>query len=400
MRKIFLIAATVLALGCAPAYAPVAADPGRVDINVMYRDLAPYGHWIHRATYGWVWAPYGVPLDWRPYTYGHWAYTDDYGWLWVSDWAWGWAPFHYGRWTYDDDYGWVWIPGSVWAPAWVAWRYGDDWVGWAPLPPAAVWRPGVGFTVSFGVIDRHLRPSTWVFVRERDFVRPNLAHYAQFPARNVVILHRTRNATHYGFHHDRIINRGIDLGRVERVIGRPVVRHRVHDVDSARAWREHRATSGQVRLFRPRVIERAHGVRPPPPAAVREYRVPREMHRPEDVQRRELQQRQRQEQRRMEDRYRRELRDRPRAASERLRDQRREEMRELQREHRRQDMLLRHRISRERSGAFHAPREQQQQRRPQGQSRERNGAFHAPREQQRRRPQRQSRDRNERHDTH
>ena len=31
-----------------------------------------------------------------------------------------------GRWFFDDSYGWVWVPGSEWAPAWVAWRYGDN----------------------------------------------------------------------------------------------------------------------------------------------------------------------------------------------------------------------------------------------------------------------------------
>ena len=31
--------------------------------------------------------------------------------------------------------GWVWVPGYTWAPAWVSWRYGDGYAGWAPLPP-------------------------------------------------------------------------------------------------------------------------------------------------------------------------------------------------------------------------------------------------------------------------
>ena len=79
-----------------------------------------------------------VPPDWRPYQYGHWVYTDEWGWYWVSDDAeadWGWVIYHYGRWAFERGLGWFWVPGDEWAPAWVDWRYGDEYVGWAPLPP-------------------------------------------------------------------------------------------------------------------------------------------------------------------------------------------------------------------------------------------------------------------------
>ena len=72
--------------------------------------------------------------DWRPYADGYWAYTD-VGWTWVSYEDFGWATYHYGRWTDLADYGWVWVPGYEWGPAWVSWRTGGDYVGWAPLPP-------------------------------------------------------------------------------------------------------------------------------------------------------------------------------------------------------------------------------------------------------------------------
>ena len=88
-------------------------------------------------SYGEVWAPDGVPRDWRPYEYGHWVYTDDWGWYWVSDDVeddWGWVVYHYGRWIHDRG-AWFWVPGDEWAPAWVDWRYGGDDIGWAPLPP-------------------------------------------------------------------------------------------------------------------------------------------------------------------------------------------------------------------------------------------------------------------------
>src|SRR6185295_18713309 len=43
----------------------------------------------------------------------------------------------YGRWYQDPEIGWAWVPGNDWAPSWVSWQEGSDYVGWAPLPPGA-----------------------------------------------------------------------------------------------------------------------------------------------------------------------------------------------------------------------------------------------------------------------
>lgn len=109
-------------------------DNNDVSFQTFYDSLAPMGTWIQSSDYGYVWQPHVSDVDWAPYTVGHWVYTDQ-GWTWVSDEPWGWATYHYGRWVNLDDYGWCWVPGYVWAPAWVSWRYGDDYCGWAPLPP-------------------------------------------------------------------------------------------------------------------------------------------------------------------------------------------------------------------------------------------------------------------------
>ncbi len=101
--------------------------------------LAPYGTWSSDDSYGEVWTPASAIVggDFLPYaTAGHWV-RSEYGWTWVSDWNWGWAPFHYGRWIVRDAR-WSWVPGTMWGPAWVAWRSGNGYVGWAPLPPRGV----------------------------------------------------------------------------------------------------------------------------------------------------------------------------------------------------------------------------------------------------------------------
>ncbi|HEY3359461.1 MAG TPA: DUF6600 domain-containing protein [Polyangia bacterium] len=108
-----------------------------VTVQVFYEALAPYGSWVYLGPYGRVWrpSPSVVGIEFRPYvTGGRWVYTD-VGWAFASDYDWGWAPFHYGRWVLATGYGWVWVPGTDWGPAWVEWRMGDGYVGWAPLPP-------------------------------------------------------------------------------------------------------------------------------------------------------------------------------------------------------------------------------------------------------------------------
>jgi len=123
---------------------PVPAAPV-VNLNTIQPQLAPYGNWIQVPGYGSCWQPAVAISDpaWRPYfDQGHWIYTDA-GWSWQSDYSWGGIVFHYGRWCRFNG-GWVWMPGYDWAPAWVCWREADDYCGWAPLPPAATYKVGVG----------------------------------------------------------------------------------------------------------------------------------------------------------------------------------------------------------------------------------------------------------------
>jgi hypothetical protein len=103
----------------------------------FHAPLTPHGTWIEVGTYGRCWRPAGVAVGWRPYTHGRWVWTDC-GWYWASDEPWGWACYHYGTWYHDEFHGWVWVPGIEWGPAWVSWRFGGGYYGWAPLAPRGV----------------------------------------------------------------------------------------------------------------------------------------------------------------------------------------------------------------------------------------------------------------------
>src|SRR6266508_919942 len=134
------------------------AQEARVSVEVFDDTLSPYGTWVETPRHHRVWRPDPgvVGSDFQPYgSNGEWIYTNE-GWYWESYWDWGWAPFHYGRWYADDSYGWVWMPDTVWAPAWVDWRFGDNYVGWVPLAPQ-------GYTVI-------IAPSRWTFVATTNFI--------------------------------------------------------------------------------------------------------------------------------------------------------------------------------------------------------------------------------------
>ena len=124
------------------------------------------GEWISTPEYGWVWRPTRVPDGWQPYMDGRWVATDA-GWAWVSDEPFGWAVYHYGRWAWLDT-GWTWIPGRVWAPAWVAWRWGDGYAGWCPLGPAG---------------HVYQQPQRWVYVGQQHFLDPVRRFVVPIPQR-------------------------------------------------------------------------------------------------------------------------------------------------------------------------------------------------------------------------
>ena len=157
-----------------PAAQPAPPSPDAT-YEAFYDALSQYGSWVEMPGYGYVWQPLATVQDfpWRPYTMGHWVYTDD-GWTWVSSEPFGWITYHYGRWMRTHTLGWVWVPGEQWAPAWVSWRYGNNFVGWAPLPPEAVFNPAT--VIQQWVDDQYdLTASDYTFIPAADFGDENMA---------------------------------------------------------------------------------------------------------------------------------------------------------------------------------------------------------------------------------
>jgi len=235
IRRAVIAIATGVAIAISALLVPIAAgalSPAQAQISEDAQiALEQYGVWRPHPRFGNVWVPAGVPPDWRPYEYGRWVYTDDWGWYWASDDVeanWGWVVYHYGRWAFERGFGWFWVPGDEWAPAWVNWRYGDDYVGWAPLPPDEL------------VGAYEVEPAYWAFVPGRYLGAPRLRTYFVPVYRRSVIL-RTTNIVNrtVPVHGGRLaVNPGIPPAFIARVSGAPVPTYQV----------------------RPRVFASTHGV--------------------------------------------------------------------------------------------------------------------------------------------
>jgi len=205
----FCSVVTIALAGCtvyqgAPQDGGVYVEPsGQSDVSYVeiraesdfYEPLSPYGRWEVVGSYGQCWIPGGVDADWSPYSNGYWQQTDA-GWYWASDEPWGWATYHYGRWDSSPQFGWYWVPQTQWAPAWVSWREGGGYVGWAPLSPSGR---------SVEVNRRGAAPGGYVFVEERRFMEPVRPAAVNV---NVTVINQT------------VINKGPATAVIERASGR------------------------------------------------------------------------------------------------------------------------------------------------------------------------------------
>ena len=182
-----------------------------IGFNYFYSSLSPYGRWIEIDDGLVVWKPRIKNRHWQPYDRGTWIWTND-GWYWDSYEPFGHIVYHYGRWHFDDYYGWIWMPDYQWAPAWVEWRYDNDYIGWAPLPPYARFNmhSGIHFSINFSLPFNH-----WHFLKYKHFGHQHAYNYYEPPMYKERIFGGTKMRNDYGYERERVINRGIDLKTVQ-----------------------------------------------------------------------------------------------------------------------------------------------------------------------------------------
>ena len=234
---------------------PYYDDRGDLSYQTFYDELSPHGNWVEYPGHGYVWQPRMGP-DFRPYsTGGHWVWSDRYEWVWVSDYDWGWAPFHYGRWFHDPYYGWLWVPGYEWSGAWVSWRHGGDYYGWAPL------RPGLSININFNLGGYHPPNDWWTFTPRRYILYRNWNNYCVDYRRNITVINHTTIINNYNYGDRYGFRTGPRRTDFERYTGRITpVRFRQATQPGRTSFRDN-----EVSVYRPRFRQQesaATNVRP------------------------------------------------------------------------------------------------------------------------------------------
>jgi len=242
LHRIFTITVFALAFMLFVPDKSKAQDGGYISDQEFYDQLAPYGTWVQDDYYGDVWIP-NVDQDFRPYaTNGYWAQTE-YGNTWVSDYPWGWATFHYGRWHYDDYYGWEWIPGHHWAPAWVSWRHGGGYYGWAPLD--------AGISISISIGGGYNAPDNyWVCAPERYMNSPQIYNYYAPHTRVVNIIHNTTIVNNTYVHGKETYATGPRPADIQAITHRPVTVYKINNAGKPGAAS---VAHNAINIYRPAV---------------------------------------------------------------------------------------------------------------------------------------------------
>ncbi len=222
------------------------AQQEEVSLQTFYDELSPYGTWINDPQYGYVWRPDVDQDEFRPYyTNGRWVMTE-YGNTWVSNYEWGWAPFHYGRWMYNRYNQWIWIPDTVWGPAWVSWRSGGGYYGWAPLGPS------ISIGINIGRGGYRVPDMCWNFVPYTHIYYSSYPRY--YHSRNRIYIQKTVIIQNTYVRNNRTYYIGPRADDIRRHTRQQV---RVYDIQPSHRPGASRIVNNQVNIYSPRP-DRSH----------------------------------------------------------------------------------------------------------------------------------------------
>ncbi len=246
MKKLIIITAILITglTSSAKSETKIINHPS-FEFGFFYTNLAPYGTWMEIDGLI-VWHPIILNREWEPYRDGRWIWTSD-GWYWDSYEPFGYIVFHYGRWYYDDYYGWLWVPDNEWAPAWVDWRYDNNYIGWAPLPPYAVFSINIGIHYTY---DYYVPYYHWHFVRYRHFCDPYIYKYCAAPKYRHNIYNRTKYRNNYGYRNGRVVNGGVDINYVRERTGQNIRQRNIVAVSDYKEVEKYRGKDTEaIRAF-------------------------------------------------------------------------------------------------------------------------------------------------------
>jgi len=188
---------------------------GIKDAYSSTEDLATVYVWKPSLDLGVVKVEGEAPV-FTPYTNGQWV-NSDAGWYFKAPTPVEETVSHYGRWVNSPTAGWMWVPGRVWSPAWVDWKQNDDYVSWAPLPPASYI---VNNAINTPVID----DNNYFIVNKQNFLEPSVYKYSNIYYENgsTILARDLKRTDGVVIVNNTIINRGPDVNVIQTIYGRPV----------------------------------------------------------------------------------------------------------------------------------------------------------------------------------
>ena len=135
--------------------------------------------------------------------------------------------------------------GAEWAPAWVSWRYGSGYIEWAPLSPAIAWDRG-RLNLGGFEIDKWIPPFWHCFVEESAFFTEPVRDHIVLSGRSEILLKLTTNIINYRAIECQVINRGVDIDRIEKDTGQAISRYKIVDVESRQAECQARVKEDEI----------------------------------------------------------------------------------------------------------------------------------------------------------
>jgi hypothetical protein len=136
----------------------------------------------------------------------------------------------------------MWVPGYEWSPAWVAWRDGGDYYGWAPL------RPGINISIGFNLGGYNPPSDYWCFSPRRYITHRNVYNYCAPRQNNVTIINQTTIINNYNYNRN-VFRTGPGRRQAEQYTGRiNPVRFREASGPGRTSFR-----NNEVSIYRPNV---------------------------------------------------------------------------------------------------------------------------------------------------
>jgi hypothetical protein len=157
---------------------------------------------------------------------------------------------------FSNQVGWFWVPGRRWGPAWVSWRSSDEYLAWAPLPPA--YDEDASINIAIETVPDYY----WQVVPTESFVSAD---------RFAPILQETRPLGNVTINNNVVVNNVVNVTCIEQKTNEKVIVHQVEKTEDA--TKAGKIEGAAVEVFQPPAEQAPKTAAPPKPKKIEEVAV-------------------------------------------------------------------------------------------------------------------------------